>query len=182
MKPLEVGSFMPKIHALNENAKDGVIGNPMYVAVILTVLVLIVITFIIRYDCVSTKQYMKLFIYILMIAGFLLTMHHNVHVEAITNEFKKNGVNNIYNAIDSVGASNVMPSYPVQVQVQPTNAASSPPINTPIVTGEYEPHEPRVPMPTEDHFAYDERPKLESVQLNFGTVERAPVPDPVSSS
>lgn len=178
MKPLEVGSFMPKIHALNENAKDGVIGNPMYVALILTVLVLIVITFIIRYDCVTTKQYMKLFIYILMIAGFLLTMHHNVHVEAITNEFRKNGVNNIYNAIDSVEESNVMPNYPVHAQVQPANAASRPP----IVTGEYEPHEPRMPMPAEDHFAYDERPKLESVHLNFGTVDRAPVPDTVPGS
>lgn len=126
MRPLAVENVVPKTYStFSENGPTGltsiiagVIGNPMYVALILTVMALLVVTYVLDYTngvTIDSRSYLKLFIYMFVASCTLLMFHHSIHVQSLIKEYRSSGIKDVYNTVEGIRAAGIMPSAPVEV-------------------------------------------------------------------
>lgn len=126
MRPLAVESVVPKTYsAFGESGPTGltsivagVIGNPIYVALLLTVMALLVITYVLDYTngvAIDSRSYLKLFIYMFIASCTLLMFHHSIHVQSLIKEYRSSGIKDVYHTVEGIRAAGIMPSAPVEV-------------------------------------------------------------------
>jgi hypothetical protein len=96
----------------------GVIGNPLYVALLMTVLALMVVTYVLDYTngvSIDSRSYLKMFIYLLIASCTLLTFHHSIHVQSLIKEYRSSGIKDVYHTVEGIRSAGIMPSAPVEV-------------------------------------------------------------------
>lgn len=138
MRPLAVESVVPKTYsAFGENGPTGltsivagVIGNPIYVALLLTVMALLVITYVLDYTngvAIDSRSYLKLFIYMFIASCTLLMFHHSIHVQSLIKEYRSSGIKDVYHTVEGIRAAGIMPSAPVEVAYRMPDGAQRQP-------------------------------------------------------
>lgn len=137
MRPLAVESVVPKTYsAFGESGPTGLtsivagaIGNPIYVALLLTVMALLVITYVLDYTngvAIDSRSYLKLFIYMFIASCTLLMFHHSIHVQSLIKEYRSSGIKDVYHTVEGIRAAGIMPSAPVEVAYRMPDGSQRP--------------------------------------------------------
>ena len=115
MKPLQLENISPKLYTKGVSGPSSIIADPLYAALILTILVLIIVTYVLQNMSIANKQYIKMFVYVFVSCCFLLTLHHSFHVSCIKSDFQDTGIQNTYNSIENIRSSGVLDTVPVEI-------------------------------------------------------------------
>ena len=92
--------------------------NPIYLALLLTALVMITIIALIgeqTEDSLDKKDFLRLGVYILIVTCIVISMHHYTYIKAIMSQQSNNGINKIYNTINEVSNNSSMTQYPIPI-------------------------------------------------------------------
>lgn len=118
--PFEFGQTFGRFakYTCGEGVLYQLTSNPIYLALLLTALVMITIIALIGEPTdgiLEKKDFIKLGIYILVVTCIIISVHHYTYLKALNEYQSKNGVSKIYNTINDLSTSSNMNNFPIPI-------------------------------------------------------------------